>query len=156
VNEVDVAKISAGMIANIRVAAIPDAIITGTLRKVDLQANNQSSTTTTPTTNSPFNVGFNIELDHLTLPKNMKLRAGYSATAEITVQKAENVLVVPERVLVFKDNKVYVNLSPNKTHQKPIEKEIVLGLSDGIQAEVKSGLVEGEKIFDNNNPISKS
>ncbi|HEX2548664.1 MAG TPA: efflux RND transporter periplasmic adaptor subunit [Gammaproteobacteria bacterium] len=157
VNEVDVAKISSGMIANIRIAAIPDVTITGTLRKVDLQANNQSATTTTTTTgNSPFNVGFNIELDHLTLPKDIKLRAGYSATAEITVQQAENVVVIPERVLIFKDNKVYVHLQPDKNHKKPIEKEIVLGLSDGIQAEVKSGLVEGEKIFDNNNPTTKS
>ncbi len=154
VNEVDVAKISSGMIANIRIAAMPNANVTGTLRKVDLQANNQSTTTTTTT--SPFNVGFNIELDHLTLPKDMKLRAGYSATAEITVQQAENVLVIPERVLIFKNNKVYVNLQPDKSKSKPIEKEIVLGLSDGIIAEVKSGLGEGDKILDNNTMTSKS
>lgn len=154
VNEVDVAKISPGMIANIRIAAMPNAVITGTLRKVDLQANNQSTATTT--TSSPFNVGFNIELDHLTLPKDMKLRAGYSATAEITIQQAENVLVIPERVLIFKNNKVYVNLQSDKSQKKPIEKEITLGLSDGIIAEIKSGLGEGDKILDNNIATSNS
>lgn len=151
VNEVDVAKISSGMIANIKVAAIPDANITGTLRKVDLQANNTNAATTTTTT-SPFNVGFNIELNHLTLPKDIKLRSGYSATAEITVKQVDNVLVIPERVLIFKEDKVFVNLQPKKNEKKPEEKEVVLGLSDGIHAEVKSGLDEGANVLDNNMP----
>ena len=61
-------------------------------------------------------------------------------------------LVIPERVLIFKEDKVFVNLQPKKNEKKPEEKEVVLGLSDGIHAEVKSGLDEGAKVLDNNLP----
>jgi HlyD family secretion protein len=142
VNEVDVDKIIPGMTADIRVAALPEMKILGTLRKVDLQA---QETTTTST--SPFNVGFNIELNNLILPKDIKLRAGYSATAEITVKEAKNVLVIPERVLIFKEGKTYVNLP---TKSQPELKEIKLGISDGINAEVLAGLTAGQIVLDNN------
>lgn len=145
VNEIDVEKIGPGMKADIAIAALPDAKIEGDLRKVDLQANQESGTSTS----SPFNVGFNVELTNLTIKENIKLRAGYSATAEITVKKANNVLIIPERLLIFKDNKIYVNrfLAKNK---KPLLQEIKIGLTDGINAEVISGLKENDKVLDAN------
>jgi hypothetical protein len=45
-----------------------------------------------------------------------------------------------------------VNLKPKKNQKKPEEQEIVLGLSDGIHAEVKSGLDENAKVLDNTTP----
>lgn len=156
VNEIDVAKISPGMIADISVAALPDSKINGKLRKVDLQSNNSgTAAAAAATANSPFNVGFNIELNDLKLPKNIKLRAGYSATAEITVKQAENVLVIPERVLIFKDNKVFVSVL-TKSGDKPEQKEIKLGISDGINAQVVQGLKEGQVIVDSNVPAEKA
>lgn len=152
VNEIDVAKISPNMVANISIAALPDTSVQGTLSKVGLRSNtpdtNRDTQTNnnTSTNNSPFNVGFNVELTNLQLPKNIKLRSGYSATAEITVKRVENVLVIPERVLVFKDNKTYVNL-PGK---KPKQQEIKTGISDGINVEILAGLSEGQEILDNN------
>lgn len=146
VNEIDVAKISPGMVADISVAALPDSKINGTLRKIDLQSNNVDNTVSA--SSSPFNVGFNIELNDLQLPKDIKLRAGYSATAEITVKQAENVLTIPERVLIFKDNKVFVNVL-QKPGQPSEQKEIKLGISDGINVQVVQGLSEGQIIIDN-------
>jgi len=147
VNEIDVGKISSGMPADISIAALPDIKVTGFLRKIDLQAIT-STTATINNTSAPFNVGFNIELNHLQIPKGIKLRAGYSATAEIIVKKAEGVLIVPERVIIFKDNKTFVSiLSKNK---KPMLQEIILGMSDGINAQVLSGVFEGQRILENN------
>ena len=151
VNEVDVAKIVPGMVADVSVAALPDSKIKGTLRKVDLQSN--AGAATTASAGSPFNVGFNIELNNLQVAKDIKLRAGYSATAEITVKQAENVLIIPERVLVFKDNKIFVNVLA-KPGQKPEQKEIKLGISDGINVQVVEGLKEGQVIIDNNLPTA--
>lgn len=151
VNEIDVAKIMPGMVADVSVAALPDSKIKGTLRKVDLQSNTGTVAATTASASSPFNVGFNIELNNLQVPKDIKLRAGFSATAEITVKQADNVLVIPERVLIFKENKIFVNVLP-KSGQKPEQKEIKLGISDGINVQVVEGLKEGQVLVDNNLP----
>lgn len=144
VNEIDVAKINPGMVADISVAALQDTEIKGTLRKVDLKSN---TTDAGAGASSPFNVGFNIELNNLQFPKEIKLRAGYSATAEITVKQAKDVLIIPERVLIFKDNKVFVNVV-SKQSRTPELKEIKLGISDGINVQVMQGLSEGQTIID--------
>src|SRR5690606_34295053 len=106
---------------------------------------NSSNSSSSSSSNSPFNVGFNIELNQLQFPKGIQLRAGYSATAEITIKKADHVLMIPERMLSFKDEKVFVNILNKKN--KIEEKEIKIGISDGINAEVLAGLSEGQIII---------
>ena len=146
VNEIDVAKISPGMVAEVNIAALPDTKIQGTLRKVDLQANKADpNITASSSNNQSFNVGFNIELNQLNFPKEVKLRAGYSAVAEIIIKKLENVLIIPERFLIFKDKKIFVNLV-KKPDSLPILQEIKVGLSDGIFVEVIAGLDEGQTL----------
>lgn len=72
------------------------------------------------------------------------LRAGYSANADIILQRRDSVLSIPESVLVFEGNKAFVEIqTPTGALQK---KEIKTGLSDGIQIEVKEGLSGKEKI----------
>lgn len=148
VNEIDVAKINPNMTANISIAALPDVKIQGTLSKVGLRSNQEreSSLAASSGGHSPFNVGFNVELNNLQLPKDWKLRAGYSATAEITVKKVENAIILPERALIFKDNKVWVHLI-DKNRKKIQEKEIKLGISDGINVEVVAGLNENQNVL---------
>jgi HlyD family secretion protein len=150
VNEIDVAKISSNMPVNISIAALPDLKVKAVLSKISLQSNTTDTSrdsSSSANTNNPFNVGFNVELNALQLPKNFKLRAGYSATAEITIKHVQNVLTLPERVLIFKDDKTYVNL-PDKSGKAFKPQEIKLGASDGINVEVMAGLSEGEKVLD--------
>jgi HlyD family secretion protein len=54
------------------------------------------------------------------------------------------VLSVPESVLLFNGDKSYVEIQT--ASGKLEKKEIVTGLSDGIQIEVKEGLTGNEKI----------
>lgn len=72
------------------------------------------------------------------------LRAGYSANADIILARKDSVLSVPESVLLFEGNKVFVEVqtAPAKLEKK----EIKTGLSDGIQIEVTEGLSGKEKI----------
>ncbi len=72
------------------------------------------------------------------------LRAGYSANADIILAKKENVLSIPESVLLFEKEKAYVEVetSPQKFEKRFIK----TGLSDGINIEVLSGLKESDKI----------
>jgi HlyD family secretion protein len=68
------------------------------------------------------------------------LRAGYSANADIVLDRKEKVLAIKESNLIFEDEKIFVEL---ETEEQVFEKmEIETGISDGINIEVISGLDE--------------
>jgi HlyD family secretion protein len=144
------------MMAKIKIGSLPDHEITGTISRIALQSDKEntnsgihpsSSSSSSSSSNSPFNVGFRIEITNLQLPKDLVLRSGYSATASIDIKKVNNALVLPLRVIHFKDTKPYV-LLPAKKDDKPKEQPIELGISDSINIEIKSGLKFGDKVVD--------
>lgn len=73
------------------------------------------------------------------------LRAGYSASADIILDKREKVLAILERDLMFEDNgKIYVEV---QTSDQVFEKRYIkIGLSDGINIEILEGIDESTKI----------
>jgi HlyD family secretion protein len=76
--------------------------------------------------------------------KSSFLRAGYSANADIILDKREKVLAVSESVLQFDKEKVFVEL---ETSPQNFEKRYIkTGLSDGINIEVLEGLQKTDKI----------
>jgi HlyD family secretion protein len=78
------------------------------------------------------------------LEANYFIRSGYSATADIVLEKRENVLAIDEGNLIFEETAVFVEV---QTGSQQFEKrKIETGLSDGIHIEVLSGLVPGEHI----------
>lgn len=136
VSQLDAAKLHVGMVAIIKVGAFPDKTIKGKLTQIALQSAEVSDD------KQPFNVGYEIKITHLIIPKDTKLLAGYSAIADITTKTNKNVLLLPERALIFQDDKTYVELA--KTHKR---QEITLGVADGVNVEVKTGLKLGDKII---------
>lgn len=72
------------------------------------------------------------------------LRAGYSANADIVLERKEDVLAVKESNLIFEEDKVYVEVM--KGEQQFEKVEIQTGLSDGINIEVLKGLDESSKV----------
>lgn len=78
------------------------------------------------------------------LKANYFIRSGYSATADIVLEKHENVLAINEGNLIFKENAIFVEVQtgPQQLEMRKIE----TGLSDGINIEVLSGLAPGERI----------
>ena len=74
------------------------------------------------------------------------LRAGYSANADVIIQKKTNVLYVPERVVTFRNDSSFVKLA--LADNKSEERAIKTGLSDAINIEVISGLKEGDKVLE--------
>ncbi len=74
------------------------------------------------------------------------LRAGYSANADIIIERREDVLFVPERLVRFEDEvaTVTVRLAGEQTEERVIR----TGLSDGINIEVVEGLEEGERVVE--------
>jgi HlyD family secretion protein len=72
------------------------------------------------------------------------LRAGYSANADIILDKREKVMTIPESVLLFEKGNTFVEVETSPgTFEK---KKIMTGISDGIIIEVKEGLKKTDKI----------
>ena len=159
VDEIDAGKIKLKMPVNIVVGALPKVILQGTLTRFSLQSDNQNNiinqkngmltpTSSTSAASGPFNVGFQVKVQDFNVPKGVDLRSGYSATAEIIIRTLKNILVLPERALVFKEGKVYVHLPKldPKTNM-PVTKEVKIGVSDGMNVQILDGLSEGDKVL---------
>ncbi len=139
VDEIDVGKMKEGMVTELKVGALPNDTIRGTLRKISLKAEKKENATVFP-----------IEI---VIPKssNSTLRAGYSANANIIIQKKEHVLMIPERVVTFRNDSAIVKiaLGAGKEEQRVIK----TGLSDAINIEVIEGLKEGDEVYEK--PVKK-
>ena len=80
----------------------------------------------------------------ITLDENYFLRAGYSATADIVLEKRNNILAIKESNLQFDGEKTMVEV---ETGEQQFETRMVkTGLSDGVDIEIVEGLQEDEKI----------
>lgn len=90
-------------------------------------------------------VQFTIEAN-IKIPDSVFIRAGYSANASIILEKKENVLSIKEAWLQFdkETEKPYVEVevAENEYERRNLE----LGVSDGINVEILSGLTESDKI----------
>ena len=83
----------------------------------------------------------------LQVPEDAFIRAGYSANAEIVLKRADSVLTIPESTVEFNSNSTFVYLLKQEKPEQVFEKrQIEIGLSDGINIEVKSGLDKDTKI----------
>jgi HlyD family secretion protein len=72
------------------------------------------------------------------------IRANYSANADIVLDSRESVLAINESLIQFEGGKKFVEVqAAPQTFEK---REVVTGLSDGIQIEIVSGLTEKDKI----------
>ncbi len=85
------------------------------------------------------------------IPDSVLVRAGYSANAEIVLAKADNILVIPESTISFSNDSAFIYMIKDEKADPIIydKKYITIGLSDGVNVEVKTGLKEGDKIRGN-------
>ncbi|MGJ8591094.1 MAG: efflux RND transporter periplasmic adaptor subunit [Aquaticitalea sp.] len=74
------------------------------------------------------------------------IRAGLSANASIILDKAEKVLAIKEALVQYdpKTQKPFVEIEVGD--QKFERRDVQLGISDGINVEVKNGIKKGDKI----------
>ena len=79
------------------------------------------------------------------------IRAGYSANADVVLDKAEDVLSISESVVQYnKSGESFVEKWEDGEWKKSA---VELGLSDGLSVEVTSGVVEGDSLKLWNQPI---
>ena len=79
--------------------------------------------------------------------KGGKIRSGYSANAEIVLAKAMHVLTVPESTIEFSGDSTFVYVIKGSDDKKTYErKQVITGLSDGVNIEIKKGIGLKDKI----------
>ncbi len=74
-----------------------------------------------------------------------EIRAGYSATAEIILENKENILAIKERYIDIRNDSALVEVYDENLNNF-FEKNILLGISDGINIEILEGLSLTDKI----------
>lgn len=136
VDEIDVGKLTTGMPVRLKIGALPDQAITGKLSRIAPQAIEKDNA-------KLFEV--EIAMDPY---EGILLRAGYSANADIVIREKTDILLIPERLVIFEDDgaKTFVEIPGDTPEAKPQKVAIEVGLSDGLNIEAVSGIKEGEKL----------
>ncbi|MFN2430593.1 MAG: efflux RND transporter periplasmic adaptor subunit, partial [Cryomorphaceae bacterium] len=88
------------------------------------------------------------------LRDNQFIRAGYSANANVVLDRRDSVLAINESLVQFEnDTSAFVEVLV--AEQKYEKRDVKLGLSDGIQVEVLSGVEPKDEIKLWNQPITE-
>jgi len=132
VDESEVGKIREGMELILKIGALEKEAFTATLEYISPKGVEEEGAI-------QFEIKAAIKLKESTF-----LRAGYSANADIVLDKRDSVLAIRESNLIFENGDTYVDLLRS---EQDFERQLIeTGLSDGINIEVLSGLNTNSKI----------
>ena len=137
IDETEVGKVSVGMPMQITIGAMQDQSLTAELEYVSPKGTEESGA-----------ILFEMKAA-MKLSPELFIRAGYSANAEIILDKRENVLTIPESSVEFSGDTAFVYVVTNKEPQEFKRTPVKIGLSDGIKIEVTDGLKENDNIRGN-------
>lgn len=130
IDETEVDLLSEGMNVDITIGAITNGNLKAVIEKIAPMATEDNGTNT-------FEIKAAINVDH-----DMKLRAGYSANASVILEREENALTIPERIIEFSGDSTFVYVlesGSDEKKQKFNRTPIVTGISDGVNIAIKSG-----------------
>ncbi|MBC8275126.1 MAG: hypothetical protein H8E40_09185, partial [Chloroflexi bacterium] len=80
-------------------------------------------------------------------PTEAALKGGLTATADIIIEKHENVLLIPNRSIKGSPGDYWVDVVIDEKKVTTEKRPVVLGAESGRFSEVISGLSEGERII---------
>ena len=135
IDETEVGRLVEGMPMKITVGALQDLRFDAVLEYVSPKAVENNGA-------NQFEVKAAV-----TAVRDGKIRSGYSANAEIVLAKAEGVLSVPESAIEFSGDSTFVYVVGGAGEQKTYRRtQVVTGLSDGVNIEIKSGITTKDKV----------
>lgn len=148
VDEGEVGKLELGMPLEISLGAINDKKFDAKLRFIAPKGVEESGA-----------VQFKIEGD-VTVEDDFLIRAGYSANASLVLEKKDSVMVIPEALLQFDKvtDKPFVEVAIGTVEEQKFErKDVEIGISDGVNVEIVSGITKDDKvkIWNKTEPIKK-
>ena len=115
---------------------LPEDVVTGRLARIAPQAQKSEGATL-----------FDVEIE-LDPGQDVVLRAGYSANADVVIREKTDIVLIPERLVQFEEDGelTYVEVPGTGPEAEPEKVVVELGLSDGLNVEVVSGLQVGDEI----------
>ena len=131
IDETEVGRLNSGMPVKISVGALQDLSFDALLEYIAPKA----------TVNNGANQ-FEIKAS-VKIPANVTIRSGYSANAEIVLDKASGVVTLPESAIQFEGENTFVYVLDGEEY---VRRDVVTGLSNGIDIEIKEGVADGEKV----------
>lgn len=124
----DAIKLEAGMPAEVMTEVLQGAVFKGDVKLINPRVDNQTGTVKTT-----------IEV----FDESLRLKPGMFVEVRIAIGAKENVLTIPRKAILYKQNKIYVFvMNRNQVSQR----EVFLGLTEEDLVEVTSGLAEGDVI----------
>lgn len=135
VDEADIGSVYMGQPAVIHIESFPNQIFHGKVTRIAPMGVDKDNVTT-------FEVRVSIE------NPGHEIRTNMTANAEIQVAEHKNTLIVPEQALVYDNSKqAYVDVpdAHNKSGMKRVA--VTVGISNGSEAEILSGLKQGETVI---------
>ncbi len=140
VDETEVGKIRVGMPIELEIGAIDKERFDAALEYISPKGVEENGAI-------QFEIKANVQLK-----EGQFIRAGYSANANIVLERKDSVMVIPEGLLQFDDDSSFVEVNLGTAEEPNYEKrKVKTGLSDGINIEITEGLklddkVKGEKV----------
>ncbi len=132
VDEVDVPNVKVGQKVAVSLDALPNDTFSGVVSTISILGSSQSGVVSYPVT------------VNLTVPSGVLLRQGMSATATITTQEIDNVLLVPvAAVHGSSSNNPTVTVMVNGVAEV---RAVKVGQSNGTYTEIVSGLNAGDEV----------
>jgi HlyD family secretion protein len=145
VDEGEVGKLKVGMPLKISLGAIEDKEFDAKLKFIAPKGVEETGAV-------QFKIEGDVEVD-----TTFMVRAGYSANASLVLEKKDSIMVIPEALLQFdkETDKPYVEVSVGD--QQFERKDVEIGISDGVNVEIVSGITEDDevKVWNKTEPIKK-
>ena len=153
IDETEVGRLSIGMPMKITIGALQDLSMEASLEFIAPKATQSNGA-------NQFEIRAAIRLASLvhkpsgqsavmsyTNEQATKIRAGFSANAEIVLAEAKQVLSIPESAIEFSGDSTFVNIVTGTDKEKQYERRpVITGLSDGVNIEIKKGIDASDKV----------
>lgn len=132
VDESEVGKIHVGMDVDLHIAAIDNKVFPAKLEFISPKGITEDGAI-------KFEIKAAVKID-----KKVYIRSGYSANADLVLQRRDSVLSIKESLIQFSGDSTFVEI---ETTPQEFKKSLIkTGLSDGVKVEVLTGVVLGDKI----------
>jgi HlyD family secretion protein len=145
VDEAEVGKLRVGMPLEVNLGAIEDQALEAQLKFIAPKGNEEQGA-----------VQFIIEAD-LFLNDSIFVRAGYSANASLVLERKDSIMAIPEALLQFDRETEEPYVEVQTEDQKFERRDVEIGISDGVNVEIISGLTKEDqiKVWNKTEPIKK-
>ena len=131
VNEMDLAKLHAGMPIAISLNALMDNKLQATIEKIYPKGIVEQGI-----------MKYFIEAK-FSIQNDFNIRPGYTATAEFILESRNDILCIEEKHIIFNNDSTFVDLIDGKISTR---RYIKTGISDGVKIEVLDGLTVADKV----------